>query len=337
MTSLLHFTLALIAFILGLKLSAFFSGSETGFYRASFLRLNLDAKAGDKTARRLLWFASHPSHFVATTLIGNNLANYLTTFAIGYGTAGLVTTDAEWLEIVATLLFSPLIFIFGELVPKNLYYRSPLTLLRQNTTAFLWFYRAFWLVSLPLIGLTKLLEYFLGAEKRTLDLFLGRTRLVQVLGRGRQEGILTEVQTNLINGLMQTADQPTTSAMTPIDRILGLSETATREETLQYARQYGLTHVLIHRENSPLDWFGYVRVIDATLGGETLLEHIRIMPIIDSQSRKLQALIQLRTAASDHGLVMDGDRILGSLNQRGLSAQLLRPSPTGPQPFVSNF
>ena len=73
---------AFALFLLGLRLSAFFSGAETGFYRVSFLRLSIDAHAGDRIAKRILWFAQHPSYFVATTLIGNNIANYLTTSAI---------------------------------------------------------------------------------------------------------------------------------------------------------------------------------------------------------------------------------------------------------------
>ena len=70
--------ISLLIFILGLWLSAFFSGSETGFYRMSFVRLSIDAHAGDRTAKRILWFVRHPSAFVATTLVGNNVANFLT-------------------------------------------------------------------------------------------------------------------------------------------------------------------------------------------------------------------------------------------------------------------
>ena len=74
---------------LGLFLSAFFSGSETGFYRVTRMRLVLDAMGGDRTARGLLWLTNHPSMFIATALVGNNLANYLTSLAIVLGTQAL--------------------------------------------------------------------------------------------------------------------------------------------------------------------------------------------------------------------------------------------------------
>src|SRR5688572_17340597 len=113
MSPFVQIVIACLVFAVGLRLSAFFSGSETGFYRASFLRITIDAQAGDKTARWLLWFAHHPSAFVATTLVGNNVANYLITLAVGLGTLAVFQHDAEWLEIAATLLVAPVVFVFG--------------------------------------------------------------------------------------------------------------------------------------------------------------------------------------------------------------------------------
>ena len=65
----------------------FFSGAETGFYRVSYLRLSIDAQAGDPVARRILWFCQNPSDFVVTALIGNNVAQYGLTAAVGIAAA----------------------------------------------------------------------------------------------------------------------------------------------------------------------------------------------------------------------------------------------------------
>lgn len=320
--------LAFLLFLLGLRLSAFFSGSETGFYRASFLRLNLDTKAKDPAASRLLWFAQHPSHFVATTLIGNNLANYLTTFAIGYGVVQFAFPNSDVIEVALTLALSPLIFVFGELIPKNLFYRSPISLLKSHSLLFLWFYRAFWIIVLPLVGITKLLEYLTGTEKRTLDLFLGRSRLEQVLSHGHQEGILTEIQSRLVSGLIQTADQSVTASVTPADRVLGLPETVSCDEVLEYARKYGITHIAFHREGAPTEWFGYTRTLDAAVSKGPVKPIIKTMPQIDSTARKLQALMTLRASESDYGLVVSSGKILGTIYDRGLVEQLFRANQT---------
>ena len=40
-----------LLFLIGVLLSAFFSGCETGFYRATRVRMQLDAMSGDRIAR----------------------------------------------------------------------------------------------------------------------------------------------------------------------------------------------------------------------------------------------------------------------------------------------
>ena len=74
--------LGLILFVVGLALNAFFSGSETGMYRVSRMRLLLDALDGSWMSRGLLWLSNHPAMFIATALIGNNIANFTVSLGI---------------------------------------------------------------------------------------------------------------------------------------------------------------------------------------------------------------------------------------------------------------
>jgi CBS domain containing-hemolysin-like protein len=313
---------SLALFLLGLRLSAFFSGSETGFYRASHLRLGIDAHGGDRVAARIMWFVRNPGYFVATTLVGNNVANYLTTLAIGLAAVTLFPENAGWLEIVATLALAPLVFIFGELVPKYLYYRAPTSLLRQGAMWFLFFYRLFLVVSFPLIWITKLFERFGNLEKERRELVLGRSRLVQVLSQGHREGLLSEVQSRLVHGLMHTAAQPVSGSMTPTSRILGLPEDASREEMLDFARRYGVPNVAVKRAGTDSDWYGYLRVVDLAVSRRPHTALIRALPRIESSASKLEALLTLREADKAYGAVFSETQIVGIVSERGLVEQL---------------
>ena len=101
-------TAILLLLLVGILLSAFFSGAETGFYRATRVRLAVEALTGDWTSRALLHLAHQPSLFVATTLVGNNLANYLVSLSVvmasqrlypaGGICAGRTTTQASLLR-----------------------------------------------------------------------------------------------------------------------------------------------------------------------------------------------------------------------------------------------
>lgn len=327
---------ALILFAIGVRLSGFFSGSETGFYRASFLRLSIDAQGGDHTARRLIWFSQNPGYFVATTLVGNNVANYLTTIAIGLLAVALFPHNAGWLEIVATLAISPIVFVFGELMPKYLYYRAPLRLLRRDSRWFGFFYRIFYPASLPLVQITRLFERMGRAEKPRMELVLGRNRLVQVLSQGHREGLLTDVQSRLVHGVLHTAPQTVGDTATPALRVLGLAADCEREEILEFARSYGLGSVAIRHPDRDDDWYGYVRVSDLVLSTLPVASLIRSMPRIAKSVTRLEALVALLSDGEEFGVVHDGEQVVGTVSRHGLQEQLFRtPHLIGARPPVN--
>lgn len=325
MSSTVSFTAACVLFAVGLRLSAFFSGVETGFYRVSFLRLSIDAHAGDRVASRLLWFVRNPAYFVATTLIGNNVANYMTTAAIGLAAVTLFQDLAASVELIATIFLSPVVFVFGELIPKTLYFHSPTRLLRRDALWIELFFRVFLAVSFPLIWLTKWFQQVQGSDSRQLELVLGRSRLVQVLSEGYQQGILTDVQYHLVDGLMHATAQHVVESVIPSGRVLGVVDTATRDEVLEYARQYGVSNVAVRRPDGPDAWYAYYRVADVAISKAPLASIKRPMPNISRSCTKLEALVALRSAGEAYGIVVDGPAVIGVVNERGLVEQLFRP------------
>ena len=326
MTVWLTLAASIALFVLGVRLSAFFSGSETGFYRVSFLRLSIDAHAGDTAAQRLLWFVQNPSYFVATTLVGNNIANYLATVAIGFAVGAVFTTSSVLLEVATTLLFAPVIFLFGELMPKNLYFRAPTELLRRGLRRFWFCYQLFQPVSLPLVWITRLFERLSRSRPHQLDLVLGRHRLSHVLDKGHEHGLLTAGQGALVHGLLHESSLRAADFMTPADRVLGLEETATRQELTDFARDYGLIHVAIRRSGTTNDWFGYVRLIDLKLLPAESDKVIREMPQINHDATRLTALLTLRENGHALAAVCREGAVVGTMSERALIEQFMHPA-----------
>lgn len=316
---------AIALFVVGVRLSAFFSGSETGFYRVSFLRLSIDAHAGDSIARRLMWFVQNPSFFVATTLVGNNIANYLATVAIGLGIGALFGAHNAVLEVAATMALSPVVFLFGELMPKNLYFRAPTELLRQGLKKFRLCYHVFLPVSLPLVWITRLFERLGHSSPHQLDLVLGRRRLSHVLDKGHEHGLLTAGQGNLVHGLLHESSLRAAEIMTPADRVLGLEETASRELLSAFARDYGLTHIAIRKAGTADGWFGYIRLIDLELRSEEPRDLIREMPRIAHNATRLTALLALRENGHALAVVCDGETVLGTMSEKALIEHFMHP------------
>lgn len=317
----------IVLFLAGLRLSAFFSGSETGFYRLSVPRLTIDSRAGDVAASRLLWFAQRPAYFVATCLIGNNLANYLTTAAISLGVLYFVGQSTEAGEIASTLLLAPVVFLFGELLPKNVYYQAPLTHLTREIRWFRLCFYAFFPVSVLLVMLTRVLERLTGENSQTTELMLGRNRLVQIVQHGHQEGVLTEIQSQLANGLLQMAPEPITSSMIPLARVIGLADDATCDEAITFAKNFGLPAIPVRRKQPEDSWYAYVHVTDLVAGKGAVRLHASTMPHVDYRANKLEVLHILQTANSSYAVVERDGAVLGLITRNGLVSRLFRRAP----------
>ncbi|HEV8071462.1 MAG TPA: DUF21 domain-containing protein [Planctomycetaceae bacterium] len=336
MSGMLPYLGALVLFLIGLRLAAFFSGAETGFYRVSYLRVGIDAQSGDPIAKRILWFCQNPTNFVVTALIGNNVAHYILTVAVGIAAVEAGLSEGMTAEVVATLLIAPFVFTFGELIPKNLYYRAPLWLLRRNVGWFAFFYTLFLPISFPLTALTRVLQRFSRTAASRPAQILGRARLVQVLSQGHEEGLLLDVQRKLIEGMTHLAVQPVLSSVVPPHRILGVAENVGRDDVLSFARRYGLTNVALRHTTSADSWYAYVRVADVALTQRPLTALARTMPVIDASASRLEALLTLRAQGAAYGIVKSGQKTMGMASDHGLSEQLFRePQATGGRVTVS--
>ena len=210
-------------------------------------------------------------------------------------------------------------------MPKNLYFRAPTRLLRSNVRLFQFFYRALLPASLPLVWITRLFEKLSRSSPHQMDFLLGRHRLIQVLSKGHEHGVLTNQQGILIHGLLHDATRPVSEIMIPTDRVLGESELATRETLLEYGRKKHLTHIPLRRHDSTTEWFGYVRVLDLEIGFRSAESMIRTMPKIPASATRLMALLAMRDSGESVGVIVDGDVVRGIIMENVLIDHLMHP------------
>ena len=123
--------------VLALLLSAFFSGTETGIYCLNHVRLSVRAARRDVRAVRLRLLMHRPQDLVITTLLGTNVADYLATVFV---TALLLHLSvAENLaEVYATVVLTPLILVFGGVMPKDWFRRESDHLMYACATPLAW-------------------------------------------------------------------------------------------------------------------------------------------------------------------------------------------------------
>ncbi|MEM8681319.1 MAG: CNNM domain-containing protein [Planctomycetota bacterium] len=299
----------LVMLLLGLGLSAFFSGSETGFYRVARVRLALDARDGDRVSKMLLWLTNNPSYFVATTLIGNNLANYLLSFAILILTRWALGGGEELTEILGPLLASPFVFVYAELLPKNLFYLAPNRLLRWGGPFFLICAIIFAPVTCILWTLARLLQAVVGEAPEAVRSRLARNELRRLLQAGQHMGILQPAQERMAQAVFDAARLtlprrfPSQLARVSASASLAQARRATRRS------RHGQAIVMRPGGRTPV---GYIRFRDLLHDLDDWGTAIRELPRIPLGDAPLTAVMHLRDRDETLGAVVDQQsRVVG--------------------------
>lgn len=296
---------AFFVFIFSLMLSAFFSGSETGFYRLNRIRLIFDARLGDRVAGMLLWLTNHPTLFVGAILVGNNLANYLTSFAI----VSLVSQSpyaTRWGELGVTILLSPIVFVYAELLPKSIFFRAPNRLIRIGGPLMLLCVVLFSPLAALLWGVGWLMQQWIGETPLQFQQSVARHELQQMLQEGHDEGLLMAAQQRLSRNLFGVASRPVAGFCTPAHRLLEAQMHDPKEELLEQAAQRGLAAAPV-RSNDSDRWQGYVRVVDLYLDDSPTIERVRPIPQVLARDTHLEALMQLQECDEEIAEVLDAN------------------------------
>lgn len=319
-------TAAILLFAVGVMLSAFFSGCETGFYRATRVRLRMDAISGDIIARGLIWLANNPSLFVATTLIGNNLANYVTSLAIVIGAARIWPAHPDVVGGIAPLVLAPFIFVYGELLPKNLFYQAPNRLLRLGGPVFLCFSLLFFPASCVLWLLGRALQVLVGEPPEQLQLSLARQELHRVFDEGHDAGVLRPAQRRIAQGMLALADDPLPKYCVPISRLVSVHLHTPKSEVLRIARRNHATLLLV-TETYGRRVLGYIRLLDLHSSDAQRVESYRVLTRISKFASPITALGTLQGQGEPLARVADAQgKTVGLLLTETLVERLLGES-----------
>ncbi len=212
----------IVAFVFFVALAGLFAGSETGLYRLSRLRLRLGVEKKRLPFIMLGRCIHDSSGLLLSMLIGTNLSYYLATNIV---TRILLTQFAteHTVEIVTTLLITPILFVFSESVPKNLFlYRADL--LMPYLAPFLYTFHKImsYCGAVPLLKFISTIFARLAGSAYTSKTVISsakRHTIQAILQDTHEEGILSPVQTDIVNRLVKVSNVRVRLVMTPIDKV----------------------------------------------------------------------------------------------------------------------
>ncbi len=147
-----------VIILISLLLSAFFSGMEIAFVSANKLKIELDKKQKTNSSRLITFFTKNPSSYIATMLIGNNIA--LVIYGIIMAIVlepfiSLFTSSEAIVLIVQTIISTLIILITAEFLPKTIFRINSNFALKFFAIPVFFFYVIFYPLTLLSVSLSN--------------------------------------------------------------------------------------------------------------------------------------------------------------------------------------
>ena len=230
-------------------MEGFFSGSEIALVSADTVRIRTERDRGSRSHAMLARFLEAPERILTTTLVGTNASVVTTTtvFALllrqALEEAGYPEPSVEGLTV---LLLTPLVLLFGELIPKSLcrHYADRVAPLVIHPLSWL-SWALFPVVSL-VRGMTRGLVELLGGPSGD-GAEVSREELRLLLDKGRAE-TMEPREVRMIQRVFDFHEVTAKEVMRPLIDVVAVDETDTLEEAATRFVESGYSRLPVFHE-----------------------------------------------------------------------------------------
>lgn len=328
--------IALLLFVVLMFLcSAFFSGVETGIYRLSRFRLRLGAEQGWAFYHQLSTAIADGQGLILSLLLGNNLVNYLATSCLAWWLLSYLK-DENLAEFYTTAIMTPSLFIFGEILPKSIFFYRADGFIRPLAPA-IW---SVWRIC-TISGAVKLMRLLFKVFSRLFRISVDtaaavditqRSQVRQIIQETRDEGLLTSLQKNMMQRLINIPEVSVGTVVVPMSKAEMADVNSNRKALLAIVARCPHRRIPVF-ENERSNIIGFMDIYQ-TLGAGVEFENLRafLQPIVqmDMSISVLDAIAIMRKGphriavitTSQSGLLADQKKPLGILTLKDLVEEL---------------
>ena len=240
------YTWQIILLIILLLMSGFFSMSETALMALSKIRIRHMVDEGVKGAKLVEKLSEDPSRLLGAILIGNNIVNI---GASALATSVAVKAIGESGVGLVTIIMTILVLIFGEITPKSI--------AKQNSE------KVALKVSKPISIIVKLFRPFiaiftsissvfirlLGGDPKATEPFITEEELRTMVGVSEEEGVLEDVEKEMIFNVFEFADSQVKDVMVQRVDIIAVDVNATYEEVISVIKTEQFSRIPVYNQN----------------------------------------------------------------------------------------
>ncbi len=215
-----------------LLLEGLFAGSEIALLSADKFLLRKKARKGSKGAAKALELTASPEKVLSTTLLMSNLCAISITALIAIYLYSIFHGDAE---LITVLITSPIIVIFGELIPKTIFQHYSSTLAPIISYPLSFAYKLFFPITRLLSIYTMRLSKVTGPLEQLLTGKTQATReeLKKLLAYNRKESELNPIEKGMIRRILSFKDIEAKNANIPLVQVKAIEDIETIKDAIE--------------------------------------------------------------------------------------------------------
>ena len=243
MTEALLIALVLLVFLL---LKGFFSGSEIALVNADKIKLRHKARQGDKGARLALKLFETPDLLLGTTLVGNNVSTVVfTTIA----TMLMIDLFGSGGDLWAFLLFTPVLLVLGEIVPKSVYQHESDKLAPVIIQPLHWFSYLFYPVIWVFSRIARQAARIVGGGRTDQNVFITREQLRTVLEMAERGSNVDSFDRARVRRAIRFSETLVGEAMVPMGEMVTIKHQSNTAEAVDLVRRFGFNRLPVYEGN----------------------------------------------------------------------------------------
>ena len=282
----------------------FFSGSELGVVSADRMKLRHDAAKGSRGARLALeMLEKRPEWLLSTTLVGTNIAVVANSTI---ATALMISLFGEAGSWLAVFLVAPLIWVFGEIVPKSVFQQRADVLTPYVIYILRFFSFLFWPLLIFFVTLSKFLSRLAGSRDEH-NPFTLREQIQSMVQMPPQEGgDIQAIEKTMIRRMFNFSETSVYKVMVPLIDVSAIERRSTVGDAVRLAVR--CAHVRLPVYDERIDRvIGVLNTMDllGVAESEPIESFIRSTRYVPGSKSAESMLVELRKDGDAMAVVMD--------------------------------
>lgn len=272
---------AILIIVVMLILSAFFSGMEIAYVSSNKIHIEIEKKQNNFLADILKKITKRPSKFIATMLVGNNIALVVYGFYMGDLLMDYIPLLGYTKLLVHTIISTLIILLTAEFLPKVFFQIYANSLIKIFAVPAYLFYLLFSIITEFVIWISDLvLIIFFKTKGDTIQLTFSKIELGNYISEQMDitdtpDEIDTEIQ--IFQNALDFSEVKSREVMIPRTEVVAVDIATSPKELSKIFTETGLSKILVYKENID-DILGYVHSFELFRKPENLTKIL--MPVI---------------------------------------------------------